>query len=78
VDATIGLLAGAMIDGRRIELRGFGTFDVRPRRKTRRRSPGTGKMMAVPPGLFVRFRAVPGLLATLEACGSARPASRKA
>ena len=51
--------------GERIELRGFGIFNVRPRKTGIGRNPRTGAEVAIPPGKAVRFK--PGKeLQTLE------------
>ena len=42
--------------GERIELRGFGIFNVRPRKTGIGRNPRTGAEVAIPPGKAVRFK----------------------
>src|SRR5436190_22615456 len=42
----------------RIELRGFGIFNVRPRKTAIGRTPRTGAEVAIPPEIAVRF--IPG------------------
>ena len=42
--------------GERIELRGFGIFNVRPRKTGIGRNPRTGVEAVIPPGKVVRFR----------------------
>ena len=43
VNAIIGTLKNALARGERIELRGFGVFDVRPRKRGIGRYPRTGE-----------------------------------
>ncbi|MCS5670826.1 MAG: HU family DNA-binding protein, partial [Vicinamibacterales bacterium] len=40
----------------RIELRGFGVFEVRPRKRGIGRNPRTGQEIVIPPGKSTRFR----------------------
>ena len=42
--------------GDRIELRGFGVFNVRPRKTGIGRNPRTGAEVSIPPGKAVRFK----------------------
>ena len=42
--------------GERIELRGFGVFNVRPRKTGIGRNPRTGAEVNIPPGKAVRFK----------------------
>ena len=43
-------------DGERIELRGFGVFQVKPRKKGIGRNPRTGREVRIPPGKTIRFK----------------------
>ncbi|MCH7824906.1 MAG: integration host factor subunit beta [Acidobacteria bacterium] len=56
VDAIIDTLKGALARGERIELRGFGVFEVKPRKRGIGRNPRTGEEVAIPPGKTTRFR----------------------
>jgi integration host factor subunit beta len=47
VDALLDAIGQALIDGRRIELRGFGAFSVRERDPRIGRNPRTGETVAV-------------------------------
>ncbi len=47
VDAVFERIAQALSTGERVELRGFGVFDVRPLGPRERRNPRTGKLVAV-------------------------------
>jgi DNA-binding protein HU-beta len=46
----------ALARGNRIELRGFGVFNVRPRKTGIGRNPRTGAEVSIPPGKAVRFK----------------------
>lgn len=54
-------MAEALARGERIELRGFGVFQVRPRKRGVGRNPKTGVEVAIPPGQTVRFKGGKGL-----------------
>jgi DNA-binding protein HU-beta len=56
VDTLIDTMKGALCDGKRIELRGFGVFQVRDRKKGVGRNPKTGVEVAITPGKTVRFK----------------------
>ncbi len=56
VDAIIDTLKGVLARGERIELRGFGVFEVKPRKRGIGRNPRTGEEVAIPPGKTTRFR----------------------
>ena len=56
VNAIIGALKNALAQGDRIELRGFGVFEVRPRKRGIGRNPRTGQEIVIPPGKSTRFR----------------------
>ena len=56
VNAIIGALKTALAQGERIELRGFGVFEVRPRKRGIGRNPRTGQEIVIPPGKSTRFR----------------------
>ena len=47
--------------GERIELRGFGVFLVKPRKRRIGRNPRTGEEVRTPPGRTIRFRPGKGL-----------------
>lgn len=48
VDAFLNAIKQAMSDGENIEIRGFGTFKVRPRKSRMARNPRTGDSVPVP------------------------------
>jgi len=56
VDTIIDAMKGALADGKRIELRGFGVFQVRDRKKGVGRNPKTGVEVTITPGKTVRFK----------------------
>ena len=56
VDTIIDAMKDALCDGKRIELRGFGVFHVRDRKKGVGRNPKTGVEVAISPGKTVRFK----------------------
>ena len=56
VDTIFRAMKGALKDGKRIELRGFGVFQVRDRKRGVGRNPKTGVEVAITPGKTVRFK----------------------
>ena len=56
VDTMLDTLKEALCDGKRIELRGFGVFQVRDRKRGIGRNPKTGVEVEIPPGKTVRFK----------------------
>ena len=56
VDTIIAAMKEALRNGKRIELRGFGVFQVRDRKKGVGRNPKTGVEVAITPGKTVRFK----------------------
>jgi DNA-binding protein HU-beta len=56
VDTIIEAMKIALCGGKRIELRGFGVFQVRDRKKGVGRNPKTGVEVAISPGKTVRFK----------------------
>ncbi len=56
VDAIFDAMRLAMRRGERIELRGFGVFLVKPRKRGVGRNPSTGQEFPIPPGRTIRFR----------------------
>ncbi|NJL29948.1 MAG: integration host factor subunit beta [Thermoanaerobaculia bacterium] len=56
VDTIFESLKNALQIGQRIELRGFGVFQVRDRKKGVGRNPKTGIEVAITPGKTVRFK----------------------
>ncbi|MGD8329225.1 MAG: HU family DNA-binding protein [Acidobacteriota bacterium] len=56
VDSIIAALKDALARGERIELRGFGVFEVKPRKRGVGRNPRTGEEVDIPAGRTTRFR----------------------
>jgi len=56
VDALFNAMKEAMAQGKRIELRGFGVFVVKPRKRGIGRNPRTGKEVPIPSGKTIRFK----------------------
>jgi DNA-binding protein HU-beta len=56
VDSIFESLKRALGAGDRIELRGFGVFNVRPRKTGIGRNPRTGTEVTITPGRAVRFK----------------------
>lgn len=70
VDTVFESMKKALAAGDRIELRGFGVFNVRPRKTGIGRNPRTGAEISIQPGRAVRFK--PGKdLHVLESNGGA-------
>jgi DNA-binding protein HU-beta len=56
VEALFDAMKGALQRGERIELRGFGVFVVKPRKRGVGRNPRTGQVTNIPPGKTIRFK----------------------
>ena len=56
VEAILDAMKESMRRGERIELRGFGVFQVKPRKKGIGRNPRTGTEVRIPPGKTIRFK----------------------
>lgn len=56
VETVFESMKKALGQGERIELRGFGIFNVRPRKTGIGRNPRTGAEVSIPPGKAVRFK----------------------
>jgi DNA-binding protein HU-beta len=56
VDAVLERMKRALGCGERIELRGFGIFNVRPRKTGIGRNPRSGATVTIAPGKVVRFK----------------------
>ena len=74
VETVFDRMKRALEQGDRIELRGFGVFNVKPRKTGIGRNPRTGQQVSIPPGKAVRFK--PGKeLQSLPAPAAATPAA---
>ena len=56
VETVFETMKKALEHGDRIELRGFGVFNVKPRKTGIGRNPRTGAEVSIPPGQAVRFK----------------------
>ncbi len=56
VETVFESMKKALAAGDRIELRGFGVFNVKPRKTGIGRNPRTGAEVNIPPGKAVRFK----------------------
>ena len=56
VNAILDEIVGALANGNRVELRGFGAFAVKKREGRVGRNPRTGAKVAVPPKRVVTFK----------------------
>ncbi len=61
VESILYAMKEALGQGKRIELRGFGIFEVRDRKRGVGRNPKTGVEVAIAPGKTVRFKPGKGL-----------------
>jgi integration host factor subunit beta len=55
VDVILDSIAEALTEGRRVEIRGFGSFSVRSRKPRSTKNPKTGKMMHIPARKTLHF-----------------------
>ncbi len=55
VDIMLETMTKALVEERRIELRGFGSFSVRSRKPRSTKNPRTGKMMHIPQRKTLHF-----------------------
>ena len=56
VDALLDTIKNSLGRRERIEFRGFGVFEVRPRKRGVGRNPRTGEIVRIPPGWTTRFK----------------------
>lgn len=56
VETVFAGMKRALERGDRIELRGFGVFNVRPRKTGIGRNPRTGAQVSIAPGKAIRFK----------------------
>src|SRR5229473_3387882 len=74
VDALFHSMKAALTRGDRIELRGFGVFAVKPRKRGVGRNPRTGQEVAIPSGKTIRFK--PGK--EMQVCEDGAPSNNEA
>ncbi len=56
VETVFETMKKAMERGERIEVRGFGVFQIKPRKTGIGHNPRTGEEVPIPPGKAVRFK----------------------
>lgn len=56
VDLLTERMKNALLDGDRIEIRGFGVFEPRPRKRGLGRNIKTGAAVEIPKGKSIRFK----------------------
>jgi DNA-binding protein HU-beta len=56
VESLFNAMKDSLAKGSRIELRGFGVFTVKSRKKGVGRNPRTGKEVPIPSGKTIRFK----------------------
>jgi integration host factor subunit beta len=66
LEALLEAMGQALAGGRRIEIRGFGTFHVTIMRARSGRNPKTGKLVEVPAKRVVRFKASSSLVREID------------
>lgn len=55
VDIILESMVQSLMDGQRVEIRGFGSFEVRQRKAKVSRNPKTDKIMNIPPRKTLHF-----------------------
>ena len=61
VDLLTEHMKNALLEGQRIEIRGFGVFEPRPRKRGMGRNIKTGDSVKIPKGKSIRFKPGKGL-----------------
>lgn len=56
VESLFNSMKDSLAKGKRIELRGFGVFTVKPRKRGIGRNPRTGEEVSIPKGKTIRFK----------------------
>lgn len=57
LEAVIGIITDALVEGDKVSLTGFGTFEVRERAERQGHNPQTGEPMTIPARLAPVFKA---------------------
>ena len=57
VNAVFAAIEGALVSGEKVQLVGFGTFDVKEKAAREGRNPATGEVISIPACKQVRFTA---------------------
>ena len=55
VDIILDTMTESLDEGRRVEIRGFGSFSIRQRKARQTKNPKTGKVMDIPPRKTLHF-----------------------
>jgi DNA-binding protein HU-beta len=63
---TVGLIAKELLDGGKVAISGFGTFEARPRKARVGRNPHTGELLDIPATRAPAFKAGKPLKETLR------------
>lgn len=72
VKAILEAISEALIDGQRIEIRGFGSFSVNHRPSRTGRNPRSGESVEIPAKRVPHFKAGKALREAVDAAASAR------
>ena len=75
VEALLDAMKTSLMKGERIELRGFGVFQVKPRKRGIGRNPRTGMEVRIPPGRTIRFKPGKDLQNLVQTVSSDAPAA---
>ncbi len=75
VKAILDALADALDNGRRVEIRGFGSFSVSHRAPRQGRNPRSGETVAVPPKRVPHFKPGKALREAVDGQGTLPPSS---
>ena len=57
IDAVVGAISGALVKGNKVQLVGFGSFEVKKREARKGRNPQTGAEIKIPARKVPVFRA---------------------
>lgn len=55
INIVLATISEALVKKQRVEIRGFGSFSVRQRAARTTKTPGTGKVMLIPPRKNIHF-----------------------
>lgn len=56
VETALDVMKGALVDGEKVKVSGFGTFSVRQKRERRGRNPKTGRDLVIAPRKACTFK----------------------
>jgi len=65
-DPSTGLIAAELLNGGKVAISGFGTFEARPRKARTGRNPHTGEALDIPASMAPAFKAGKPLKETLR------------